>query len=136
MKRNDMNSTRYLQKLIYAFLLIFCCLLICGIILTAVSVSAEPITPTTLNISLNEKQLVFHASTGVPGLIFVALGVIGLLALLIKIPVTETIHVMNGGDMTGRGSNFMRAECRHVTRNLPVLLYWILKKRMNLSISK
>ncbi|MEI6598208.1 MAG: hypothetical protein WCL22_04120, partial [bacterium] len=82
-------------------------------------------------LSLNEKQLVFHASTGVPGLIFVTLGVIGLLALLIKIPVTETIHVMNGGDMNGRSIGFMRTERRHVEHNLPVLLYWILKKRMS-----
>jgi hypothetical protein len=89
-----------------------------------------------LNISLNEKQLVFHASTGVPGIIFVTLGVIGLLALLIKIPVTETIHVMNGGDMTGRSIGFMRAERRYVDHKLPILLYWILRKRMNLSISK
>jgi len=131
-----MNSTTYFQNLIYSFLILFGVLLVCGIVLTAISVNTVPVTPTTLDVSIKGTQLVFRASTGIPGIILVILGSIGLLTLLIKIPVKEVIHVISGGGKTGRTIGLMIAETRSVDHNLPVLLYWILKKRMNLSRAK
>ena len=127
-----MSNRAYARQILNKVLVIVTGLLVCGILLTAVSVVKSPITPTTASASVKAAQWTLRMSTGVPGLILVTLGVICFILLLIKIPVKEILQGGAGPNKSIETMGYRTAESKDTSHKMPLLIYWILGKRMGI----
>jgi len=133
-----MDIKQYFQKLIYSFLLLFGFLCVSGVLLIFTSFHGNRASETHAKATVEETKVDFELKTGIPGIVLVFVGGVGLITLLIKIPVKQAVQVMASEPSTGERmmdmSMYRSTSTRTVYRDMhaPLLLYWLLKKRMNL----
>ena len=88
--------------------------------------------------SVEDSKVSFELKTGIPGIVLVVLGALGLLTLLIKIPVKQAFRVMDHSRSNqderflGLMTDTLLTRLEYREFKLPLFLFWIFRKNLNL----
>jgi hypothetical protein len=127
----NMSNKVFLQKLTYSLLLLVAFLIVSGVLMTARSLECNVSQPTALSVTFGEK-VTFNMITGIPGVVVIILGFIGLLVLLKKVPIKEAFLVVESGDGKSNSMMLLLHKTVYVHYKIPIIFYWLFGKKMNL----
>lgn len=125
-----MARKQNINRIIWLFAFVFSFMCFMGIYLTQKSISTQK---TEFSGTVQPSKITFKLSTGAPGLVVLLIGAAGLLLLIIKVPVKEPIYKIPQKGDGGSRLSLMILHTQYEEYKLPLLLYWLLRGKLNLA---
>lgn len=131
-----MDTDKFIKKALYCFLIVFSFMCISGVTIIFISFPEYTVVDSEVKTSVESNKVSIELKTGIPGIVLVVMGAIGLLTLLIKIPVKQVFKVRNypnhrdGFFGLTIDTSATKLEYRDV--KVPLFLFWVLRKKLYL----